>query len=452
MCIQLLYICCYAIDGCTTRSYYYLGFFYNNQGSNLDISLLLTTTELRPVSYSVYVRSTGSRYSGTVTNNNSVVVYLPTSSQVTSYSGKYYGISLETSSDKVTVLGRSYTSHTTDTYLTLPTIKFNTVTEYTYYAMTVYGSNTYSSILVVGTEDNTVVTLTYRFSTRIYMNYQRYYVYSGSSYSFTINRLQTTYIYPYYGGYDLSGTKIVANKPVSVFSGHRCAQVPDGYGNCGYLIEQIPPTIHWGNIHYTAPLATRRSYTLKVVVAQYNTKVIIYCNSSVRTYTLNEREYTYITLDNQEYCAVHSNREILITQFSGKNGEDPSMGLVSASKNFARKFKFFISTFRYATNLYSPSFVNIIVMAEYYQPDKIYLIKDGVKRSLSTEIWTPITVKNVVEAYATKVAVLPGVVEIIHANKTALMSTMVYGNDQQAGYIHPGGLLHSAIGKLNCSL
>ena len=430
------------------------GIFYNDQGSNLDMSLLLTTTELWPVSYSVYVRSTGSRYSGTVTANNSVVVYLPTSSQVTSDSHRDYGIYLETSSNKVTVIGRSYRSHTTDAYLALPVLKSQTVNKYVYYAMSVYSPNSYSSILIVGTEDGTTISLKFTSSFNVYAQGHRY-VYSSSSYSFTINRLQTMYIYPSYSyrRYDWSGTKIVTNKPVSVFSGHRCAYVPYSSGNCGYLIEQIPPTIYWGKVHYVAPLATRRSYFLKVLAAQDSTNVIIYCNNTAYSYTLNEQGHTTMTLDYQEYCAVHSNKEVLVAQFSGKNGEDPSMGLASARKNFARKFQFSISTFRYATNsFYSPSFVNIIVMAEYYQPDRIYLIRDGAKRSLSTEIWTPIRVKNVVEAYATKVAVLPGVVEIIHANKTALMSTMVYGIDQRAGYIHPGGLLHNAIGKLNSSL
>ena len=421
-----------------------MGFFENDGGSS-DLSLLLTTTELHSVSYLIDIPRTGDHYSGNIIANNSVVINLPSSLEVTSYSHRDYGIHLKTSSNKVTVIGRSYTSHTTDTYLALPTVKSRTVTEYTYYAMSVHSPNSYSSILIVGTENNTVVRLKFTSSFYIYADSYRY-VSSGSEYSFTMNRLQTMYIYPHSSyNRDLSGTRIVANKPVSVFSGHRGAYVPYQYGNYGYLIEQIPPTIYWGKVHYVAPLATRISYTLKVLAAHDGTRVIIYRNDSAWSTTLNEQGHAYINLYNQEYCAIHSNNKILVAQFSGRNGEDPSMVLVSASNNFASKFQF--PTFRYATNsLHSPSFVNIIVMTEYYQPDKIYLIGDRVKKSLSTQIWTPIRVKNVIEAYATKVAMLPGVIEIIHTNVTALMSTIVYGVATRIGYIHSGGPLHTMIG------
>ena len=447
LCIHLL--CYFGVDGCTIRGQYYLGFFHNEYGS-LDLSILISTTESWPVSYSVYVRYTGSRYSGTVTANNSAIVYLSTSAQVTSYSQHYHGISVETSSNKVTVIGRSYTSHTTDSYLALPVIKLQTITQYIYYAMSAYSPNSYSSLLIVATE-SVDFTVTFTQSTYVYIYNGNSYVSSGSQYSYWLGRLQTMYIYPSYSyrGHDFTGIKIISNRPLSIFSGHRCAYVPYSNGNCGYLIEQIPPTIYWGKVHYIAPLATRRTYTLKVVAAYDNTRVLIYCNNSLwSSNNLNEQSHFYITLNGQQYCAVQSNNDILVAQFSGYDGEDPSMGLVSATNNFASRFQFPVSAFRYAaSSSYIPSFINIIVMAQYYQPDKIYIIRDGTKMSLSTQIWTPITVNNVIEAYTTKVPVLPAVVEIIHANKEALMTTMVYGIDQRIGYIHAGGLLHSSLGK-----
>ena len=445
-----IHFLCFNVDGCATRGSYFLGFFNNDHGENLNLSILISTTELWPVSYLVNVRSTGHRYSGTVTANNSAVVYLSTSAQVTSHSSsyRYYGISVETSSNKVTVIGRSYTSHTTDSYLALPVIKSQTVTEYIYYAMSFYSPNTYSSILIIGTEHSTTLKIRFTFSSRVYMGYTRYSVSSGSEYSFTINRQETMYIYPYYEGYELSGTKITANNPISVLTGHRCAYVPYRYGNCGYLIEQIPPSAYLGKVHYVAPLATRRTYTLKLLSTYNGTRIIVYCNNSVQYLdTFSEQSHTYMTLDSQQYCAVHSNNDIMVAQFSGYDGEDPSMGLVSATNNYANRFQFPVSIFRYtASSSYTPSFINVIVMAQYYQPDKIYVITDGNKRSLSTQIWTPITVNNVIEAYATKVPVLPGVIKVVHASEKALMTTMVYGTDRRMGYIHPGGLPHNSIG------
>ena len=429
------------------KNSYYLGFFYNDNGENLDLSVVLTTTELQPVNYFIQIPRTGDRYSGTITANDNVVVHLPSSIQVTHYSHRDYGVYLETTSNNVTVIGRSYTSHTTDTYLALPIVKFKSVTEYTYYAMSFYSPNSYSSILIVGTEDDTTFRIKFTYKRfYVYINYRQYYYHNSSTeYSFTIDRLQTMYIYSSYNNYDLTGARIISNKPVSVFSGHRCSYIPYSSGNCGYLIEQIPPTMLWGKVHYVAPLATRRTYTIKVLAAHYSTEILIYCNDTKRSYSLHEQGHAHVTLDSQEYCAVHSNKAIMVAQFSGYSGEDPSMGLISSSNNFDSKFRFSVSGFRYSS--YSPSFINIVVMAQYYQPDKIYLIINGGKKSLDSKIWTPITVNGFVEAYATKVPVLPGVVEIVHANPAALMTTLVYGIANRIGYIHPGGPLYNTAGN-----
>ena len=119
------------------------------------------------------------------------------------------------------------------------------------------------------------------------------------------------------------------------------------------------------------------------------------------------------------------------------------MTLVPATNNFVSRFQF--PTFHYP--YYYPTYINIIVIARYYQPNSIYLTTGGLKRSLNTQEWTPFRVNNIVEAYATKVAVSQGVVEIIHTDVTALMTTMVYGVAARNGYMHPGGF-SSTVGKV----
>ena len=413
-------------------------------------SFVLTTTDSQPVDYSIYIPRHNYRDSGQVTSNNGVTLSLPYNMEVSSYDHIDYGIYLETSSDKVTVMGQNYDSSSSDTYPALPTIKSETATEYTYYAMSVHSPNSKSSILIVATEDNTEIKLEVTQSTTVYYRYYRgWYGYSynyvlspGNQLSITFNELQTRYMET---TFDLSGTKIVANKPVSVFSGHQCAYVPYRNGNCGYLIEQIPPTTSWGTTYYVTPLATRNSYTVKILAAHNNTNVTMYCNGTAQSYSLNGKGHTTRTLDNQEYCAIHANKEVLVAQFSGKNGEDPSMTLVPATNNFLSRFQF--PTFRHSSNTYYyPTYINIIVLVQYYQPDSIYLITGGLKSSLGTQEWTPFRVINIVEAYATKIVVLRGMVEIIHTDVTALMTTMVYGVAARNGFMHPGGL-SSTVGK-----
>ena len=436
--MQFLHFVLY-VDKCDAVSHYHLGFFNNYNGGSL--SFILTTTEPQPVSFSIEAPSQSYSYSGVVTANSGATVNLPSGLQTSSYYHYNYGIYLKANSDKITVVGQSYNSHTSDTYLALPTVDLK-VTEYIYYAMSSYDTSYSSMVLIVGTEDSTSLKLTTTSTTYVATSSSYYYrrrVYGGSQYSFTINRLQTMYIG--YGG-DVSGTKIITNKPVSVFSGHQCANVPDSYGNCGYLIEQIPPTIFWGEVYYVAPLATRRSYTIKVLAAYDSTRVTINCNGTSRSYSLSERGHTARTLDSQEYCAIHANKEILVAQFSGKYGEDPSMTLVPPTNNFMSRFHF--PTFHHSSNY--PAYINIIVMAQYYQPESIYLTTGGLRRSLDTQEWTPFRVNNIVEAYATKVAVSRGVVEIIHTDVTTLMTTMVYGVATRNSYMHPGGFA-STMGK-----
>jgi len=108
-----------------------LGFFINYYGGSE--SFVLTTTEVQPVSYSMYIPRTGSRYNGKITDNGSIILNLPSNMEVSSWSQTNYGIYLETSSDKVTVIGQNYRSDTSDTYIALPTVKLEAVTQYVYY-------------------------------------------------------------------------------------------------------------------------------------------------------------------------------------------------------------------------------------------------------------------------------------------------------------------------------
>jgi hypothetical protein len=65
---------------------------------------------------------------------------------------------------------------------------------------------------------------------------------------------------------DLTGTLVTSTRPVALFSGHRCAYVPDHYTQaCNFLVEQIPPTSAWGRNHLVAPLADRPGSVYRVL-------------------------------------------------------------------------------------------------------------------------------------------------------------------------------------------
>ncbi|XP_065902474.1 IgGFc-binding protein-like [Dysidea avara] len=417
---------------------YYFSFFRNRDSG--QPSIIIITSALQPVNYSVEVSEVGYYTSGNVTSDNEVIINLPTTLITSSHNDQDKGIHLMISSDRVTVIGQNLRSGTSDTFLCLPITNL-CVDEYVYYGISVPFSirGSYnSSILVVGTEDNTMMKLTVTQPVTISVSNSTVDLTAGIQYSFVINRLQTVLIESVD---DLTGTKIVTNKLVSVLSGHQCGYVPVMSNSCDHLVEQVPPTTLWDRVYYTAPLATRRSYTIKVLAAYNSTVVDIYCNNTRESYNISEGESVNKTLSLQEYCAINSSKEVLVVQFSHGYAHqdigDPMMTLVPATNQYSNKFQF--STLQGQSGY--THYINIIVLAQYYQPDMIYLISGGVNRSLDTQQWVPIMVNGVTEAYSVQVNVSEGVAEIAHVNACAtVMSAIAYGFAFPVGYGHPVGI------------
>ena len=426
---------------------YYFSFFKNfrsGQPSIIITTSIIITSESQSVNYSIEATGIGYYTSGIVTSDNEVIINLNNSFITSSHNDQDKGIHLMISSDRVTVIGQNLGHPSSGTFLCLPITNL-CVDEYVYYGISVpistHGSYN-SSILVVGTEDNTMMKLTVTQPVTISVSNSTVDLTVGIQHSFVINRLQTVLI----GSVDdLTGTKIVTDKPVSVLSGHECAYVPKNSSSCDHLIEQVPPTTLWGRVYYTAPLATRRSYTIKVLAAYNSTVVDIYCNNTRESYIITEGESVNKTLSLQEYCAINCSKEVLVVQlthgFSDDNDGDligdEMMTLVPATNQYSNKFQFSTLQGRAGYTHY----INIIVLAQYYQPDMIYLISGGVNRSLDTHQWVPIIVNNVTEAYSVQVMILEGVAEVVYAYTSAtVMSAIAYGFTLSVGYGHPAGI------------
>ena len=194
----------------------------------------------------------------------------------------------------------------------------------------------------------------------------------------------------------------------------------------------------WGKVFYMSPLLTRRSYTVKILAAYNFTNISLYCNDTLQFSVINEGETIVRTFTLQEYCAIHSNQIILVTQLShgrdddGVNG-DPLMMLIPPKIHYTSKFS--VSTIRNPTIDYQ-HFLNIIVLARYYHPHMIHLKSGSVNQSLDVFPWIPIKVNNITEAYVLQVNIPEGVAEVIHTDPTALMATTVYGFGLYEGYGH----------------
>ena len=422
----------------------------NRAGFNNDkkISLVLTTSEEHEVQYSIEAPGVGYYRNGSLSAGDEITLNLSTSVEVSSHYDQYKGIHLTTSSDNITVIGQNLEVYggTSDTYFAIPIIDLDNT--YVHYGISVSGTPHYnSSILIVGTENNTMMELTTTQSVDISIgNNTIAHLIPGIPYSFVVNRLQTVYI----GSVDdLTGTKIVTNRPVSEFSGHECANIPWSISQCSYLIEQIPPTALWGKVYYTAPLAGKRSYTIKVLAAYNSTTVNIYCNNTMELYTIDEGGFFNKTLQMKEHCAIHSNKNVLVVQISHGGEEDRGHG--DSMMTLVPPTNQYVSNLDFVTghNPLEPDYfhyVNIIVMAQYYQPNMTFLMADGVNRSLATQQWVPIQVNSITKVYATQVRIPEGINHIIHTDPAAQMTVIVYGFTFNDGYGHTGGF-HNRISR-----
>jgi hypothetical protein len=82
---------------------------------------------------------------------------------------------------------------------------------------------------------------------------------AGVPYSLTLQRGQTHHLATIAQNTDLTGSTIVADKPIAVFGVHKCTDVPRSLvGACDILVEQLPPTTRRGraSLRCRSPRAT----------------------------------------------------------------------------------------------------------------------------------------------------------------------------------------------------
>ena len=209
-----------------------------------------------------------------------------------------------------------------DGYLALPATGLGT----SYYVMS-YTSTVFtgSEFAVAATQDNTTVSITPTAAGATKP--------AGVAFTVLLNSGET-YLFANPAHADMTGTLVTADKPVAVFSGHRCANVPSSTGYCDYLVEQLPDVTRWGKTHHTSRFSGRTRYTVRIMASQDGTTFTTVPSGLVGT--LNAGQFADVDLtDAGEFV---SNNPVLVAQFmrgyaddaAGKG--DPSMVLVTPAE------------------------------------------------------------------------------------------------------------------------
>ena len=117
---------------------------------------------------------------------------------------------------------------------------------------------------------------------------------------------------------DLTGSRVTANRAISVYSGHYCAS--GNTTNCSILTEQIPPYNSWGNTFILhTNISGLRGNMFKIITSDVGANVSINCTNDgtdyeVKSYNLGFRQHTVLSVSH-DYCTVKSDENILIIQF-----------------------------------------------------------------------------------------------------------------------------------------
>jgi len=207
----------------------------------------------------------GSTINFTVTPGTVTTVPIPVSAHLTTFDGVQAKGFRVTAGAEVTVYGLNRIVASTDAYLGLPVDILGTE----YIVLGYKNSNIVNAteFAVVAPQDGTVVTITPAVTTGPHP--------AGAPYNVTLNQgdayqLVNTNAAPA----DLSGTIVTATKPVAVFGGHNCANIPPGQVACDHIVEQLTPPDSWGKSFATMPLATRlNGDTFRFLASTNNTQV-----------------------------------------------------------------------------------------------------------------------------------------------------------------------------------
>ena len=377
--------------------------------------MFITTSEPEPVNFDI--TANGFRFSGVANRNSSTRVILPNTVEVQSITDREKGIYVKAEGvRKIVVYGLSYAQFTSDAFLALPC---NTlaVDSYEYYSVAYTVSSDWESLLlIVACEDDTLVITP-----------------TGS---ITLNRLQT---YQIESLTDLTGTRIISSKPVSVFSSQECVNVPVGIVACDFITEQVPPTSTWGNRFLIASLLGRNSgERIRVLASTQNSVVTVNCNRDERRSTFNlSGNWTEFQVASNDYCVIEASSPIFVAQYAlGQQADglvgDPFMMMIPPIEQYSNSYVFdALSTFQ-------SNYITVYVAPEYFQPQDIF-VDDS---TIAVNEWFAVncTSGNRTCGYITRVPISSGEHRLLHQNPSARVGVSAYGFNGFNSYGYPGGL------------
>ena len=275
--------------------------------------------------------------------------------------------------------------------------------EYEYFVLSTgsqSGQKHWGLVLLVACHNDTVITITPTQAVSLPMNAQdpstlNVTINSGDSHTITLHELQT--LLAGKPESDITGTRILSNKPLSVVSGNECGTVPTHLLLCEPLQMQVPPTATWGKRFLVPPVPWREAgYMIKLVAAQNNTNLTHTCASNSSNITLSSPGESYSFMaPRHTFCSVVSSHPILVVQlglghYAGDYG-DPSIANVPPIEHYT-KVRVAVVTLNFTH--YPYNFVTFLVPAEHFSSSLLFIEHMALPDIDSVDAWTAIADHN----------------------------------------------------------
>ena len=404
---------------------FFVAFGKNYVVESTILRLFITSTEPDPVPITIETLR-GFNFTGIATPNEITTVEIPNTFQVVSSSERDKGIRVSAGDKRIVVYGLNCRDLSSDAFLALPCDRLP-VEQYEYYAIsyTDGASDRLSHILIVSCEDGTIVQI-------------------GSA-LVHLSRMQT---YFFETMNDITGTRIVCNKPIVVYPGHSCTFIPAAARYCDHITEQVPPTAIWGSQFISASFNGRLSGEIyRVLASEDATTVVVNCSTSsqLQTYDLSSAgSWQEFSTPAMSFCSIDSNKPLLVMEFSlGFEHDslgDPFMMMVSPTRQFSNNYVFNVLP-EFATN-----YITVAVTPDDFEPRNIHV--DDV--DLENATWNTVYCSDTtVCGYVTYVTLTPGQHRLYHSDVAAHIGVSAYGFNYLNSYGYPGGLAVPVHSKYN---
>ena len=258
---------------------------------------------------------------------------------------------------------------------------------------------------------------------------------------------------------DLTGSRVIANKPVSVFSGHECGNMPSDLGFCDHMVEQIPPTATWGKEFFAISFMGRPEDQFKAVSSRENNNIAWTCTNLTTTSIISdERDLptagssVEFSIERNHFCRFTSRFPVLLVQFSiggsmdvGSFVADPSMTIIPPVGQYRNS---------YMLNYFQGSrfveyFVNIILLSN---GDNVLTQDTLLNGNTIEESWTEFQCEDENGATFTcaygvqiKLPIETEIVSLSHNSPDAQVMGIVYSVDYRTGQATFSGMTQKPI-------